>query len=239
MWETSKQCVHACCSRRHDGEHSIRMLRADDDDEASARRSRRQEAVRRAIERELPGEGLRCRTSKGEREAAVSSYVHVRVGSEPPVVQSTSRQSQDTKCYPPDPPPYPPGLRETSLETTGPQHPTGFTDASSSDTIPVPPPCPDPIRGARPDFQVQGYKGVTRSMRDASTQTSRERGLDFQELCELQVITTTGRGPGAMHLFPSCHTLRSSTGTHRRMFCRYCLQAARDNRGTQSSIPEG
>ncbi|CAE7373674.1 RE1, partial [Symbiodinium necroappetens] len=60
VWESSKQCVRACCTRRLDGEYGVRAVTADDsNDEPSSRRGRRQQAVRRAIEREVQDEGLR------------------------------------------------------------------------------------------------------------------------------------------------------------------------------------
>eukprot|EP00439_Symbiodinium_sp_Y106_P027546 s300_g3.t1 len=61
LWETGKRCLRWCCSRRPDEDIRVSMIRDDADIE---RRSRRQEAVRRAIERET-GE-LRLRRSSSQ-----------------------------------------------------------------------------------------------------------------------------------------------------------------------------
>ena len=61
LWETGKHCLRWCCSRRPDEDIRVSMIRDDADIE---RRSRRQEAVRRAIERET-GE-LRLRRSSSQ-----------------------------------------------------------------------------------------------------------------------------------------------------------------------------
>ena len=59
--------------------------------------------------------------------------------------------------------------------------------------------------------------------REVSVQTDPLGGLTHPEMCELEMITSTARTPGAVHIFPNCHALRGVT-TNRRQFCRYCLQ---------------
>ena len=196
-----------------------------DDDDASARRSRRQEAVRRAIVREVQEGDLRKR-GQGNTEHAdspvsqpqVHSYVHVQVGSDQPtpVDLSVSR---------PRPPPA-----ETSL----PSVPSGLSGRPSSSSQsaavvppPPPPPCPANIRS---DSQGYGQGLSPKEVRDTSTQTDPLTGLSLTELCELQVVTTSSRSPGAVHIFPTCHALRNSPSRQNRMFCRYCLQALREGR---------
>lgn len=62
--------------------------------------------------------------------------------------------------------------------------------------------------------------------REIAVQTDFPRGLTYEEMCSVHLVTTTSRTPGAVHLFPECHALRGVTSTNRRMFCRYCLTAA-------------
>ncbi|CAE7273403.1 GIP, partial [Symbiodinium microadriaticum] len=58
IWESGKYCLSGMCRRNVDVEPSVRMVN-DEDDDSRLRRGRRQEAVRRAIEKE--SEGLRRR----------------------------------------------------------------------------------------------------------------------------------------------------------------------------------
>ena len=234
--------MRTCCSRRSDdprrsgGDHYVRAVTADDendDDDTDghrARRGRRQDAVRRAIERELGGEGLRQRgstsgTSGLQPEASsgdprFTSYVHVQLDSNSP------HRPMDFE------PPMP-----TFAASRGPQASSeiGFGGAQPSSSSPVPVDLPA-TQTSRPqaDPSSSGFSQPRRVMSDASTQTV-ERSLTIQELCELQVVTTTGRGPGALHLFSNCHALCNVSSTHQRMFCRYCLQAARE--GTGGGLP--
>ena len=239
VWESSKQCLRTCCTRRDGGDYEVRVVTTTDGDEVSHRRERRQQAVRRAIEREVQEDGLRHRGQGSVStygSPSLSSHVHVTL--DHPVSSIPGPQEPPwTSTRVASPPPPPPRLGSGGSSSREP--PTSFRDkpaSSSSAAVPPPPPIPDHgiQRLCSPERKGFGQ----RPQRDASTQTTRERGFDFQELCELHVLTTTGRGPGAVHLFPGCHALRHST-THQRMFCRYCLQAARDARRNQSSILEG
>ena len=67
LWESGKHCVRMCCARRIAEDVHVNMVRHDED---QVRRSRRQEAVRRAIEREA-GE-LRFRGSSLQPSEEVS-----------------------------------------------------------------------------------------------------------------------------------------------------------------------
>ena len=66
IWETGKHCLRMFCGRSLDDRPQIRMIRSDDE-EPEDRRSRRQEAVRRAIEKETTELRLRRSQSNGER----------------------------------------------------------------------------------------------------------------------------------------------------------------------------
>ena len=218
LWESGKACARACCMRRQDESLEVRMIHADDEGQ-QARRNKRQEAVRKAIEREVQEGDIRRRAFNsaegGDSSPRVHSYVHVQVGAD----SLTSRE-------PPPPPPEAPsrdGFRSSSHGVTG--------GAAPSSQAPSPPP-PPPYRPASPqsDSQVQGQGKGMRSVVETSTQTEPDSGLTFTELCELHVVTTSSRSPGALHLFPTCHALRNVTSTQDRMFCRYCLQAVREGR---------
>ena len=193
VWEAGKACISRCCSRP---EAQVAALRVEDD-EHQERRTRRQEAIRRAIASET--EGLRRRRDPGLLDQGVSEtplhpLVHVQVEAPrppPPVDQSSSPSVQaqaSSSCSPP-PPAYPP--------------------------IAVPPP-PVPDRGLVRELPAR---------REVGTQTDATRGITYRELHDIQVLTSTSRTPGVVHLFPECHALRGVT-TNRRQFCRICLQAA-------------
>ena len=91
--------MRSCCTRR-DGEPMVRMIHADDEDDAQQhRRERRQESVRKAIERELQGEGLRNRGSRSQEAPSTAScapYVRVQV-------EASQGAALD---FVPPPPPY-------------------------------------------------------------------------------------------------------------------------------------
>ena len=225
VWESGKTCLRSCCSHRRIGDPEVRMMQSGDDDDAGARRSRRQEAVRRAIVREVQEGDLRKR-GQGNAEHAdspvsqpqVHSYVHVQVGGDQPT-------PVDLSVSGPRPPPA-----ETSL----PPVPSGLSGRPSSSSRsaavvppPPPPPCPANIRS---DSQGYGQGSSPKEVRDMSTQTDPVTGLSLTELCELQVTTTSSRSPGAVHIFPTCNALRNSPSRQNRMFCRYCLQALREGR---------
>ena len=231
LWESGKSCVRMCCSHRSEDEPQVRTIRTDDQDEARDRRSRRQEAVRRAIAREIT-EGERHHCSVGGPEATespsrpqVHSYVHVQVGSE----GVTQAESQVPTPNPPCPRGQPSNFHQPNLRSTG----LSEQASSSSEAIPPPPP-PYPPSNLRPDFPMNdgGSKldPEPKVLTDASTQTDQQSGLSFTELCELHVITTTSKTAGAVHFFPTCHALRNTVSTQDRMFCRYCLQAVKEGR---------
>ena len=98
--------------------------------------------------------------------------------------------------------------------------PWNLASASSPAVVPPPPPPPVPVGKDREVLS-------SRNTRTISTQTDGPRGLTEQQLCELEVLTTASKTPGALHIFPDCHALRNVTSTNRRMFCRYCLMNLR------------
>ncbi|CAE7249905.1 GIP [Symbiodinium sp. CCMP2592] len=200
VWESGKACLNACCSRREQAR--VAVLRAEAD-EQQERRQRRQEAVRRAIASET--EGLRLRRDEGSDIPSPPErpYVHIQVEAPrpppPPVVRQPDRldlASQSTVDLQGE---------SQSSHTTGIPHTT------------VEPPPPVPVRGLVEDQPAR---------REVAVQTVESRGLTFGELQELEVLTSTSRTPGVVHLFPGCHALRG-VNTNRRQFCRYCLQSAR------------
>ena len=178
VWESSKQCLRTCCTRREGGDYEVRVVTTTDGDEASHRRERRQQAVRRAIEREVQEDGLRYR---GQDSAltygspSLSSHVHVTLDHP---TSSTSRQQEPswTSVRAASPPPPPPRLGSGSTPSGEPT--TSFRDqpASSSSTV-VPPPPPTPGHGLQRLGSSEPKGFGQRPQRDASTQTTRERGF--------------------------------------------------------------
>ena len=201
IWEAGKACINSCRTRRE--EVQVAALRGDED-EHNERRIRRQEAVRRAIVSET--EGLRRRRTAttdvdSSSEPPVHSYVHVQVEAPrpPPPPPLTIGHSCDLN----------PGLSTGFMDI---QPPTASSSTHRSSTKPAPPP---PVQ-----FSGEGLESPAR--REVATQTEERRGISYEELQELQVLTSTSRTPGVVHLFPGCQALRG-VSTHRRTFCRYCL----------------
>eukprot|EP00439_Symbiodinium_sp_Y106_P003270 s2292_g1.t1 len=100
LWESARFCLGRCCTRRDDAV-AVRMVSADDEDEQrQVRRGRRQETVRRAIARELDGEGLRQRAVVGE------GHEPLRVPDAPFLrVQVEAQHFPSALDLPPPPPP--------------------------------------------------------------------------------------------------------------------------------------
>ena len=239
--------MRSCCTRR-DGEPMVRMIHADDEDDAQQhRRERRQESVRKAIERELQGEGLRNRGSRSQEAPSTAScapYVRVQVEASqgaaldfvPPPPPYLSEATVPRQFSPAD------GLRDTStsLIPTSSERPHPPSDGFRIPATPLTDELPDlptwepgPAAssslpsGPQSVLPSRVSERIIRDTRDESTQTICDRGLDFQQLCELHFITTSSRTPGALHFFRNCHALRSTTAVQDRMICRYCLQAFR------------
>ena len=207
VWEIGKHCLRECVQRR--STPSINSVQLSDD-ETRQRRERREQAVRQVVEREAE-EGLRRRSQPSasstapdevpipsflERGSHATSHVHVHLSpstSSPVVRQQDSPSNLDLRNW-------------------------NFASNASSPTPVPPPPPPIPV----PEVQDRTVRN-SQNRRSVATQTSGPTGLSDQQLCELEVITTTSRSPGALHIFPDCHALRNTTSTNRRMFCRYCL----------------
>ena len=218
VWETGKHCLRRCCLSKTDP--VVQAVAADQTQQE--RRERRQEAVRRALERET-GDGLRQRNTTGSTSehgdattpgcrsgGSSSSHVHVHVTT-PTTLPNLSGS----------PPPPPPPI----------QSPRHWTFAASSTSVPDPPPPPTsevsskgfskgPSRG-----HSEGHRDHQTS-RDIAVQTTGPTGLSDQELCEIE-FTTSARTTGVLHIFPECHVLRTVSTTHRRTICRYCLMTLR------------
>ncbi|CAE7779988.1 GIP [Symbiodinium sp. CCMP2592] len=211
VWETGKYCLARCCR----DEPRISMIRVDEDD-ASARRQRRQEVVRRAIDTEI--QGLNLRRRRGGDDALSSTQdvagpvIQVNVGgntnerlaeSPPPIPRFVNQQQDEVQVH---------------VAQAADRHPM----ASSSSSLPSPTMLHN-APGVQPPAQGTS---VLPTRREIAVQTDFPRGLTHEEMCSIDMITTSSRTPGAIHLFPDCHALRSVSGTNRRMFCRYCLTTA-------------
>ena len=214
VWETSKYCLTRCCRN----EPRINVISADDD-EARARRQRRQEAVRRAIDHETDDGGLRRRRGAGEGPDDTRP-VHVPN----PVIQVNVGEPRASR--PDERPPPIPRFISSPLEPTG--YSASSSDPRASWTSPITPTTlPTRVFDGPNDVSAsaQGL-GSALTRREIAVQTDFLRGLTHEEMCNLQVVTSSSRTPGAVHLFPECHALRGVTSTSRRTFCRYCVNAA-------------
>ena len=192
VWESGKYCLGNFCRRESEDDPIVRMVH-DDDDEQRARRGRRQEAVRRAIEKE--SEGLRKRLTRDEERDVHPPVVNVQVSAVGP----------NSLVPPPPPPPVPPdssvekGIGFLSRAATR----TGASSSSACDS---------------------GRVSSTGTRREIAVQTESPKGLTYEEMCGLELITSSSKIPGAVHIFPECHALRNVTSVNRRMICKYCLQ---------------
>ena len=175
----------------------VRMVQ-DEGDEQRLRREKRQEAVRRVIERESEGIRRRLRPDQDEVQPPI---VNVQV--------TTSLPSSSNAD--PVPPPPPPPVASLLREVGG---PSGLGLSSKEEPY-----------GAISSGSRSVCSSETR--RDCATQTEGPQGLTFDQMCGLEMITTTSKTPGALHIFPECHALRNVTGTNRRMICKYCIQSLR------------
>ena len=205
IWELGKHCLRQCI-RQPSTEFQVAAVRPT---EGETRRSRRQEAIRRAIEREAENgapEGVTEDAGfEGDRESSVplpsppaSQQVTVHINT-PPIAEAASSSSSHhrptwTLVRPPTPP------------------------------IPDPPPPPP---GTQVRYSRVHNQGTFQGSREVGVQTDGPPGLSDVQLCELEMITSSARTPGVMHLFPDCHVLRTVPHTHRRTFCRYCLMTLR------------
>ncbi|CAE7819778.1 GIP [Symbiodinium sp. CCMP2592] len=251
VWETGKYCFGRCC--RFQGP-SVRALRAEDADVNAqmSRRQRRQEAIRRAIEQETEVEGLwRRRGEDVQVDNFTPPVVQVNVGNrwisepEPPIprfaevrrigddeqVANVNSNLADVQSFP-VPSSIHPGLGDSS---------TPVDPASSSSHaghgVPATPIDPAALPSIHSGFGISSYQvdpgasssapSGTRSLhREIGTQTDFPPGLTHMQMRDIQMITTSSRTPGAVHLFPECQALRGTSSLNRRMFCRYCLTAA-------------
>ena len=206
VWELGKHCLRQCVRQ---SVPRIATVQAPDEE---PRRTRRQDAIRRALERETEGT-LRFRNTRDEATTSdvappktpspatlPSSHVHVHV-STPPTSEFRAE---------------PPASSSSTLPWTLTRPPTP--------PIPSPPPYPPEGRTG-----VQGVRGreTEQNSREIGVQTEGPPGLSDAQLCELEVITSSARTPGVLHIFPDCHVLRTVQSTHRRTFCRYCLTTLR------------
>ena len=240
LWESGKHCVRMCCARRIAEDVHVNMVRHDED---QVRRSRRQEAVRRAIEREA-GE-LRFRGSSLQPSEEVSL----------PTEREVPRTSLDVSVNLTAPAPFSGGVTTSQhfdkpvrgSPTSSGAFPTSSADQSSSSAeLPsssadqsssvagLPSSSTDlrigssvPVGATSSNLPSGNCKEQVLTQREAGTQTDFYRGLTYEQMCEIDLLTTSGRTPSAVHLFPNCHALRNVTSVQRRAFCRYCITQAR------------
>ena len=204
VWEVGKHCLRQCL---REPEARVAALRQTEEE---TRKTRRQEAIRRALEKEAEDE-LRHRRDRGGGEenppaaptaTPVSSQVHVHVSTPPvsaPCAQGASSSSSSTQ----------------------PHQPTWTLVRPPTPPIPEPPPyLPGETRRGQVRANIQGS-------REIGVQTDGPQGLSDVQLCEIELITSSARTPGVLHIFPDCHVLRTVQSTHRRTFCRYCLMTLR------------
>ena len=199
IWESGKYCLQRTVRRVSDEEPLVRVAH-EDNDEHRLKRERRQEAVRRVIERE--SEGLRRRL-KNEEDDLTAPIVNVQVTTSVPT-------SSVPDPAPPPPPPFVPP-------------PCGLTNSGGLGL----PPEGEGLSASTSSCSSKGVATGSVRRRDCATQTDGSQGLTYEQMCGLETITTSSRTPGALHIFPECHALRNVTSTNRRMFCRYCIQSLR------------
>ena len=240
LWECGKHCLRMCCARRIDEDVHVNMVRHDED---QVRRSRRQEAVRRAIEREA-GE-LRFRGSSSqpseevllptEREVPRTSLdVSVNLTAPAPIsggITTSHQLDRSARGLPTSSGVFPsssadqPSSFASHPSSSADQpssfasHPSSSTDLRLGSSVSV---------GATPLIFPSGTSNEQiPTQREIGTQTDFYQGLTYQQMCEIDLLTTSGRTPSAVHLFPNCHALRNVTSVQRRAFCRYCITQAR------------
>ena len=221
LWETGKHCLRICCSRTTTDEARVNMVR---DNEDQMRRARRQDAVRRAIERETGEIRLRRSSSQSMGETQLPSEfdvprttldVSVNLNAPqpttevPPDSQAVARFMQGLQ------PAEPSQAQSAPPSKAQPAQPTHFRFSQSSSGA---------SSSMTPGNTVQ-VNPTTQS--DVGTQTEFYQGLTYQQMCDVDLLTTSGRTPSAVHLFPDCHALRNVTSIQRRSFCRYCVTRAR------------
>ena len=194
VWEVGKHCFRQCARETEARVSSVQPSSND------TRRTRRQQAVRRALERET-----QVSSDQDTRGAAEESSVSV------PGPNSSSSSHVHVHMTTPS----------TPLRTSEPSAPPTWTLVRPP-TPPIPEPPPPP-----PVEEESKSKGRSVSSRDVGVQTVGPTGLSDAQLCEIELITSSARTPGVIHIFPNCHVLRTVQGTHRRTFCRYCLWTLR------------
>lgn len=174
----------------------------DEGDEGRLRKGRRQEAIRRAIERET--EGLRRRSQGSD------SPVGIR-----PRSLSPSRALVDVSVN-----------LETRASSSS-ENPILPPPVRSGISPPPPPPISHWSRLEASHVQVPTVTQTSSATREVGTQTDFYHGLTYQQMCDMNLLTTNGNRPSAVHLFPNCHALRNTTSVQTRRFCTYCVTGAR------------
>ena len=216
LWESGKHCLTICCRRDPRDEVQVNMVR---DDEDQLRRERRQEAVRRAIEKETGD--LRRRRAEGvvaaEDSAPLNAEVpHTSLGISvnvtapapvpQPLAQPSEPMSSDFGLRDTTPIPHEPRPRVERMD---------YQPSSSSSGLQI------------PSNRISEINTRNSATQDVGVQTDFYSGLTYEQMCEVRLLTTNSRTPSAVHIFPECHALRNVTSVQNRMFCRYCITSAR------------
>ena len=203
IWESCKYCTRTCCRSREPDCVRVSMVR--DDEVPVERRSKRQEAVRRAIEREAGGLRFRGEAERAREEPTFplecdvpSTMLDVSVNIRPATRTERASSSTSVQEFTQGLAPSGPGLPSSSNIPSG--------EVSRT---------PQEVRANFP------------SHREVSTQTEFYQGLTYQQMCDVDLLTTSSKTPSAVHLFPNCHALRNVSSVQNRSFCRYCLTSAR------------
>ena len=212
VWEVGKHCVRQwSCPRRIEASVASVSL---EDEEHQQRRHRRQEAVRRAVLREATE-----RLQTVDSDEAHSDH-QPAAPPPPPTVQSSSHVHLHVNPPSSTTPAMPSQPMSSGVSTTWTS--THSRTSTNSDVPPPPPPLPSGVARVRETGTVS-----SRNVCEVGVQTDGLTGLSDQQLCEIELITSSARTPGVLHIFPDCHALRSVSSTNRRSFCRYCLMTLR------------
>ena len=212
--EAGKQCA----GRRRTHEPAVNMIQGSR--EERGRRHRRQEAVRRAIAKET-AEGLKRRRPRSLTLALRSSRAQLKASQRLQLLDHLwtllELQLPLRLLLARDPARHPSFLllkqelclraRKARLATRG--HSCQLRLCLPLLESPVP---------------EGGFRVDLPATRDVGVQTNELGGLSsltHEQLSELQLYTTSGKRPGALHMFLECHSMRGFSNPQHRLFCRY------------------
>ena len=203
IWESCKYCARACSRNYEPGDIQVNMIREDDSNRE--RRTKRQEAVRRAIEREAGELRHRGESRKDQEETRFPLERDVPVTTLDVSVNLHSNARSERASSSSSIPEFVQGIQPTG-SSSGPSHYHFHGDTLRA-----------PLVGT----------STSSTRHEVGTQTEFYQGLTYQQMCDVNLLTTSGRSASAVHLFPNCQALRNTTSVQNRSFCRYCILSAR------------